>query len=303
MNKGWFGFLWVLKILVPISFFTFLLEYSGCLAYLDVVLEPTMGIMGLPAVAALPIIIGLLTGIYGAVAAMAALPLSMDHMTLIAIFLLISHNLFQEGIIQEKSGSSMVKATLIRLAASVITVMITARIMDIQGAATIAATTRNAVSSGFQPALFSWFLAMATLSIKIYLIITALMIALALMKAFNMINAIVKLIHPLLYILGLDRKVGMLWLTAAVFGITYGGAVIVEETKTNPMDPEKLDTLHVSIGINHAIIEDPALFLPLGIAPFWLWIPRLIAAVIATHIHGLMLRFKSRKKIPVRAEQ
>lgn len=302
MKKGWFGFLWVLKILIPISFCTFLLEYSGLLGYLDGVLEPIMGIFQLPAVAALPIIIGLLTGIYGAVAAMTALPLSTDHMTLIAIFLLISHNLFQEGIIQEKSGSGLLKATLIRLAASVIAVMITARVMDVQGSQIVVANTQNVLSSGFSVVLMSWFSKMAVLSIKICLIITALMVVLEIMKTFNIIDFIVKLIQPLLYIMGLDRKTGILWLTAAVFGLTYGGAVIVEETKTNPMEKEKLDKLHVSIGINHSLIEDPALFLPLGIGAFWLWIPRFAAAVIATHLYGLLAQLKGRKKVSIPAE-
>jgi hypothetical protein len=31
------------------------------------------------------------------------------------------------------------------------------------------------------------------------------------------------------------------------------------------------------------MIEDPALFLPLGIPPFWLWIPRLAAAILVTY--------------------
>lgn len=40
---------------------------------------------------------------------------------------------------------------------------------------------------------------------------------------------IVKPLTPLLRILGLDKKIGMLWLTAVIFGLLYGAAVIVEE--------------------------------------------------------------------------
>ena len=76
----------------------------------------------------------------------------------------------------------------------------------------------------------------------------------------------------------------MLWLTAAVFGLSYGAAVIVEETKANDFSREELTRLQLSIGINHAMIEDPALFLSLGIAPLWLWAPRLVAAIIAIYM-------------------
>jgi len=60
--------------------------------------------------------------------------------------------------------------------------------------------------------------------------------------------------EPFLGLLGLDRKVGVLWLTAAVLGITYGGALIVEETREGQLRPEQLKPLHASIGINHAML-------------------------------------------------
>ena len=103
LAKGWSGFVWMLKILVPISLLTSLLAWSGWIYRLDFLLEPVMGVIGLPPVAALPFIAGLLAGPYGAIAAMAPLPLTIDQMTLLAIFLLISHNLIQEGVIQSKS--------------------------------------------------------------------------------------------------------------------------------------------------------------------------------------------------------
>ena len=38
----------------------------------------------------------------------------------------------------------------------------------------------------------------------------------------------IKKLAPLLKILGIDKKVGMLWLTAVIFGLLYGAAVIVD---------------------------------------------------------------------------
>ncbi|MEE8430262.1 MAG: nucleoside recognition domain-containing protein, partial [Candidatus Desulfatibia sp.] len=95
IKKGWSGFVWMLKILIPISFLTALLEYSGWLYKIDFLLRPGMNLLDLPPVAALPLIVGMLTGIYGCIAAMAMLPLTIVQMTLIANFVLISHNLIQ----------------------------------------------------------------------------------------------------------------------------------------------------------------------------------------------------------------
>jgi hypothetical protein len=98
-RQGWSAFLWMLKILVPISFVAALLEFSGWTYTLVVWLKPVMGWLSLPPEAALPIITGLLIGIYAGIGVMATLPLTADQMTLIAVFLLIAHNLIQEGII------------------------------------------------------------------------------------------------------------------------------------------------------------------------------------------------------------
>ena len=89
--------------IVPISFLTVLLEYSGWVNKINFILEPCMNLLSLSPIAALPLIVGMLTGIYGGIAAMAVLPLTTNEMTLIAIFLLISHNLIQEGIIQRNN--------------------------------------------------------------------------------------------------------------------------------------------------------------------------------------------------------
>jgi hypothetical protein len=73
-----------------------------------------MGAIHLPAMAALPLLAGLLTGIYGAIAAMSVLPFTVDQMTLMAVFLLIAHSLIQEGLVQRQSGCPAWMATVVQ---------------------------------------------------------------------------------------------------------------------------------------------------------------------------------------------
>jgi len=298
INKGWSGFVWMLKILIPISFLTVLLDYSGWIYSVDFFLKPAMSLLHLPTMAALPLIAGMLTGIYGGIASMVVLPLTQDQMTLIAVFLLISHGLIQEGIIQAKSGGNFLKATLFRLTASIVTIMIIARFFK-SGSTTLA--TAGPSHSALQPftaILKNWSLSTLYLGVKILVIIMVIMVFLDIMKSFNLIDRMVKTLTPLLKLMGLDRRVGMLWLTAAVFGILYGGAVIVEEAKEKHFSKEELERLHISIGINHAVFEDPALFLSLGLSPFWLWIPRLTTAIVAVHLYNLISKIKISEKLP-----
>jgi len=292
VGKGWSGFLWMMKILIPISFFTLLLDYTGIITKLDFILAPVMGVLSLPPVAALPLIIGLLTGIYGAVAAMLVLPMAPEHMTLVAIFLLISHNLIQESTIQGQSGLNPVKATILRLTTSVITVTLCAMVLDPPDAVPAGAGLAATAQGAFLPLVKAWALVTAGLAAKIFAIIITIMIALQMMKAGGAIPIILKPLSPFMAVMGVKKKLGMLWLTATLFGLSYGSAVIVEETRENDFSSEELTQLHLSIGINHAMIEEPALFLPLGIAAFWLWIPRLIAAIVAMQLLNLWSRVR-----------
>ena len=334
LKRGWSGYLWLMKILTPISLGTALLIHSGGLSAIDFLIEPAMGLFSLPASAAIPLIAGLFTGIYGAVGAMSALTLTPNEMTLIAIFLLISHNIIQESMVQGQSGLNAFVAAAFRLTMSVIVTFmvslyfqpdattalqampdgvtgvpaLSTGAMTLQMAqesvaamaatattSTAAAATQTAVTATASTAtgatagtwaemLIQWGHGFLLLALQIFCIIMPLMVVLETLKALDLIRFLVKATAPILRLMGLSRATGVLWLTAAVFGLTYGAAVIVEETRHGSFSKDELTRLHLSIGINHAMIEDPALFLPLGISPFWLWIPRLTAAIAAIYL-------------------
>jgi len=285
LTKGWSGFVWMLKIIVPISLMTSVLAWSGWIDKIDFILEPAMGVIGLPPVAALPLVVGLLTGPYGAIAAMAPLPLTVNQMTLIALFLLISHNLIQEGVIQKNSGLSFLKATTIRLTASIVTVMLAAWFMGSETATVANTGSPVIVQASFISMFKTWGVETLVLFAKILVIIVSLMIILEFMKNYDLIDRVVSVMTPVLKILGLGSQTGLLWLTAATFGLTYGAAVIVEETKAGNLSKDELERLQISIGINHSIIEDPVLFISLGLSVFWMCVPRVAAAIIAVQLY------------------
>jgi hypothetical protein len=289
-HRGLNGFFWVLKILVPISLLTAVLAWSGWLNRLDFILIPIMKLIGLPPVAVLPLIAGLLTGPYGAIAAMAPLPLTIEQMTLLAVFLLISHNLIQEGVIQANSGLSFLPATLIRLLASVVTVMMLSFVVGIETADHAKDIATAGYRESFLTMLKPWTVETLVLSLKIMIIIIPIMVGLEMLKNYRLIDRAVELLAPLLRIMGLRKETGFLWLTAVVFGLTYGAAVIVEEVRQGNLGRDDLERLQISIGINHSMIEDPALFIAIGLGFWWMVLPRLMASVCAVHLFVLFRR-------------
>ena len=144
-------------------------------------------------------------------------------------------------------------------------------------------------------ALKNWAIDTARLLTKILIIITVIMIALESLRSLGWIEHLLKFFKPLMRILGLSESTAALWVTAGIFGLMYGGAVIIEEVKRGTLIKEELECLHISIGINHSMIEDPALFIALGLNAFWIWVPKLIMAAIAVQVYRTINRFKKNR--------
>lgn len=304
-KKGISGFIWMIKIILPISYLTAILSWSGILEKLTAVMSPFMHILGLPGIGAIPILVGALTSVYGGIAAMSVLPFSREEMILMANFILICHNMIQETVIQSKSGIKAWKAVTVRVVAAVVTVFLlgffikTGRhegnVYEIE----LGLKTYQT----FLEMTVSWAIGIGKLCLKIFFIIMGIMIFLEIAKTKGWIAIIVKATKPALKMLGLSERVGLLWMTAVVFGLAYGGAVIVEEAKNGKIPPDELEALQLSVAINHSMVEDPTLFLPLGLPPFWLWVPRLVVAMITTRLFAFSIKLKHIKFFRAKIEK
>ena len=295
IRKGFDGFVWMMKIVVPVSFLTALLDWSGFLTSLDFLLKPLMGFLSLPPEAALPLLIGMLSSVYAAIAAIIVFPFSPGQITLMSVFVLTAHAMIQEGIVQGKSGLHPLTATLVRIGAGVVLVLVIAPWVGSETTLPAAAAGRLAERADFPAMLGGWAMATSRLIVKILFIIMVLLTILELLKTFDLINPFVRFLSPLLALMGLDKKVGFLWMTAVVFGLSYGGAVIVEEAGNGRLSRDDLELLHLSIGMNHSMVEDPPLFMSLGVSPFWLYVPRLLMAIATVRLVRLYQRFAHRR--------
>ena len=292
-RKGWGSFVWICKILIPTSFLVILIQWSGWLYQAVPLLNPLMRLINLPGEAALPIISGVLIGPYTTIAIVTVIPFSIEQITLIAIFTMIAHSLIIEGIIQHKSGINAAKITLIRLASAILTVFIVSQFFG-DTTRSIIVPAYLTVATPFIEVLKVWGVDTIELLIKILIIIMAVMIALECLKSLGWMEYLLNFSQPVMKILGLSHRTALLWVTAVVFGLMYGGAVLIEEAKKGVLTKEELERLHISIGTNHSMVEEPALWLALGLNGFWLWVPRLITAVAAVQIYGAVRYFKKK---------
>ncbi len=93
------------KVIIPVITLVSFLERTGWLTKLATFLSPTMSFFSLPGEGALVLIIGNLTTVYGAVAAMMTLNLGVKEITILSSMLAICHSMLSETIIAQKVGA------------------------------------------------------------------------------------------------------------------------------------------------------------------------------------------------------
>ena len=291
IKKGWSSFVWICKITIPISFLVTLLHWIGWLDKIDALLAPLMTFINLPPAAALPILSGIFLTSYATIAAMTVLPFTIEQMTLISIFVLLCHSLIMEGIIQHKSGLNAIKATLFRIIIASLTVFIASQFFgDTSQSVTIPAEI--GVQAPLLEVLKDWVVNTVILLLKILGIVTFVLIALETLNSMGWLEKSLSLFRPLMKVCGLPDRGAMMFVAGIGFGLILASAVIMDEAKKGLMTKEELECSHISIGINHSMIEDPIVFSILGVNILWLIIPKLLAAIIAVHTYRGALYLK-----------
>jgi hypothetical protein len=94
------------KVMIPAYGVTLALDQLGVIGRLAHAARPLMEALGLPGDAAVPLVVGYVLNIYAAVGSMQALDLTARQVTILAIAILIGHNLVVEGAVLHKAGTS-----------------------------------------------------------------------------------------------------------------------------------------------------------------------------------------------------
>jgi Fe2+ transport system protein B len=92
------------KVMIPAYGVTLALEHLGVIGWLANIARPLMAVLGLPGDAAVPLVFGYVLNIYAAVGSTQALDLTSRQVTVLAIAILIGHNLVVEGAVLHKAG-------------------------------------------------------------------------------------------------------------------------------------------------------------------------------------------------------
>ncbi|HHW54174.1 MAG: nucleoside recognition domain-containing protein [bacterium] len=122
--------------------------------------------------------------------------------------------------------------------------------------------------------------------LKIALIVIPLLIALEILKDSGLLQRISRKVEPALGGMYLTQASAPALVAGVFIGLIYGAGVLYQTRREGLVDSREMTLLCMFLGINHAVVEDAAIFVALG-ARFWVLIViRIITAVILTYLLG-----------------
>ncbi|MEW6274012.1 MAG: nucleoside recognition domain-containing protein [Bacillota bacterium] len=103
------------KVVIPVYLVVTFLKYTPVLGWVTGACAPVMRLFGLSGEAAVPLVLGNLLNLYAAVGAITTLDLSSREITILAIMLLIAHNLLVESAVSGRTGVNALVMAFFRL--------------------------------------------------------------------------------------------------------------------------------------------------------------------------------------------
>jgi spore maturation protein SpmB len=282
---------WLVALVVPISLAVTLLAWSGALAVIAAAVAPVFRLFGVPESTAIAFVTGALVNCYSAIAAFSAIPLTGREVTILALMILVCHNLLVESPIQRKTGTPALAMALLRIGGAIAGGLLLNLILPPDPAAATASArplaAAPALAVSLADALCDWAFATGRLVLKIAVLVVALNAAQRILDEMGAIRLLSRALFPLMWVLGLSRKVAFLWLVANTLGLAYGGGIIVDEAKEGRLDARDVNALNISIALCHSLFEDTILFVAVGAQALWITVPRLAMAGTAVWIYRL----------------
>ena len=110
----------LVKIIVPVSCVVFTMKYFNILEPVAMFFAPLMSLLGLPGEAALALAFGFFISVYAAIGVITTLTLTAAEITILAVMIGISHELFLETAISSHTGLRMPAAIALRMGTALI---------------------------------------------------------------------------------------------------------------------------------------------------------------------------------------
>ncbi|MCG6533356.1 MAG: hypothetical protein L7F78_01410 [Syntrophales bacterium LBB04] len=276
------------KIMVPIIILVKIIQEAGLVNYLAIPLAPVMELVGLPAQTGLVWATAMANTIYsGIIVYLALLPgmpvLSVAQITVLSTMILIAHNLPLEARITQKCGVSFWGQVFFRLAGALLCGLLMHLIF--KHGNFLSQPSVIVISPPPPPTdLMGW--AYNEL-IKLPVIFTIILTIMAIMRLLNYLkitNLFLRIMGPVLRLMGISQEAGTITVIGLTMGIAYGGGLIINEASSGKIDHQDIFFSVSFMGLSHALIEDTILMTLLGASTYGVFWGRLLFTLVVMAI-------------------
>lgn len=290
------GLFWIMvKTMVPVMILVRIAMELGLVDYLGVVLEPLMGLMGLPAATGLVLAVGLLVNTYSAVAVLITLlpmeTLTVADVTVLLSVVLIAHALPLEQSISRRAGVSFLFSSGLRFVVGVSYGLVLNLIYSTGG------WLQQPLELSwlpFTPTLeetwLEWTYSSASLLFTMFWIILGLIIFLKLLELTKVTDLIGWLLSPLLRLMGISKAATPITMVGVLLGLSYGGGLIIKEAQEGKMSSRDVVLSLSFMGICHGLIEDPLVMMAFGAHWSGALVGRFVFCVAAMALIGRLVQ-------------
>lgn len=281
--------LWLLKIMIPISFAVCLAQYFGLIEWCAGWLNPLFCHIGLPGASSIAFLTGATSTTYAALAVMMSMELTLRQATIIAIMVLICHALPLECTVNKKVGSKPFRMGFLRICGALLAAVYLNLVLP-ELSDPFSALPLSSAEASLIEVLKGWLISSMKLIIMIFAIIYALMFIQRFMEKFGLMQKLTRPLEPLMQFFGLPRNAAYLWLVGNVLGISYGSAVMLQLEEEGKITRQEADEVNYHLIMNHSMLEDTLVFATAGVSALWILSTRLLFAFVLVWGRKLLKR-------------
>lgn len=273
--RGGRAFLALARIMLPVMVVVQAAQWLGLVEWLGRAMAPAMSLLDLPPEAGIVWVTTLLTGLYGGIAALSGfaplLELSVGQLSALCAMMLFAHALPIEQAIVRRAGASFWLTSALRVGVALIygaAVAWASRLSGVLDEPVSLAWLRGSSLVGEHDGLWGWLQSTAFTLAMTFAVIVALLLLLDALARLGITRWITRALTPLLRLSGLDSRVATVTTVGVLLGLTYGGAIIIDEAEKQRFSVRTRFLALAWLSLSHSLIEDTLLMLALG-ADIW----------------------------------
>ena len=287
------------RIMIPMIIVVKILKEIGAIDILGQSLAPVMGVVGLPGSMGLVWAATLVAGFFPGMIIFADLAtgamLTVGQVTVLTSMMLIAHSLPVELQIADKAGPRWLSMGVLRIGGALLYGLILNQIL----------LWGNWLS---ESSVLLWHPATGTVDLQtwawdqvvglmlMFMFLMGIMLLMKVLDKFGLSLFLQRIFKPLLSKLGIGKEATNITVIGITLGISYGGGLIIKESRAGTIPPRDIFFAMVLMGLFHSIVEDTLLMLLLGGSLWGFLVGRLIFALLVVWLLVRLLSLLSEER-------